>query len=293
MFYIANQFKAKLRAEIAQMNENLSKSPTITPQLSFYELRRLRRNMRNLIDSSSSSWSLFASAEDHFVQEFFKSIIVNFETEVEVLFKDPKSKDLSDLSRAANGSNGSGETPGAFKFDQFQALDGEIEDFVKNVKFQTFGSSKMNLALKKAKKGLNGAPDDTADSSVLSQSRSDEISEFLTEMMTDGQKNLFESIEELKNDELWELHGENKGCPEEIFIKQFLSENPEIEERRLQRLKRLKNRLKDVRVVKCQTLVRNDGIVAKCLITDNGDKLLVRNVNGTINIASEALSSNW
>ena len=112
----------------------------------------------------------------------------------------------------------------------------------------------------------------------------------MTEMMTEEDAKFFEDFDE---DEVWELQGDNKGCVEERFIKEFLIRNPEIEARRLARLKALNEKYKGVKIVKCQNLIREDGVFGKCLITDKGDKLLVRNLNGKVKISSETISGNW
>lgn len=85
----------------------------------------------------------------------------------------------------------------------------------------------------------------------------------------------------------------NKASPQEKRIIKYLKEHPLVEEYRQQRISYLNNELVNIKFVKCDTVIRDDGIIAKCVITDQGDKLLIRHLDGEAKITSRNLSSNW
>ena len=86
---------------------------------------------------------------------------------------------------------------------------------------------------------------------------------------------------------------EIKGSFEEKKIMAYLKERPEIEKLRLENLEKMREELGQMRIVKCETIIRDDGMIAKCVTTDKGERLLIRDIHGEVVVTSKNVSGNW
>ena len=73
----------------------------------------------------------------------------------------------------------------------------------------------------------------------------------------------------------------------------FLKERPEIEKLRFENLEKIKEELGQLKIVKCETIIRDDGMIAKCVTTDKGERLLIRDIRGEVVVTSKNVSGNW
>lgn len=68
------------------MNKLLSNCPLMTPQISFFQMARFRFKTSEQVQKTARQYSLLENVEKSFIDEYFKILVLNIRSNVEIDF---------------------------------------------------------------------------------------------------------------------------------------------------------------------------------------------------------------
>jgi len=225
----------------------------MTPQISFYEVEHFRVIIKSLIMNKIRNWSIFENVDASFIDQYFKILILNIDNNPEI--------DYAEIKHAENQ---------LIKIKELRSSDGLNADDFEDIENSL-------------------SEDDIEDECKIKEEHIE------SEVPKNNMEQLLSTENENKDWAAIDNHNIEMTieCKIEKRIKRLISEHPEIEEAHQKSLQKLNSETKKMTIVKYETIVRDDGIVAKCAVTKGGQKLLIRSVDGEIRVTSKNISGNW